>query len=183
MALTIALLRAVNVGGRKLVMSELRAMLADLGHPDARTLLQSGNLVFDAGARSGAELEAWLEAETLKRFGLAADYLVRTVAEWSRVIAANPFPAMARNDPSHLVVMPLKSAPAEGALATLRAAIPGREQADLIGRNLYLTYPDAIARLQAHHRPYRAPTRRPWHRAELEHGAEAGGDVGTTALK
>jgi uncharacterized protein (DUF1697 family) len=144
MALTIALLRAVNVGGRKLAMSELRAMLADLGHPDARTLLQSGNLVFDAGARSGAELEAWLEAETLKRFGLAADYLVRTAAEWSAIIAANPIPAMARDEPNHLVVMPLKSPPADGALAALRAAIVGREQAELIGRDLYLTYPDGI---------------------------------------
>jgi uncharacterized protein (DUF1697 family) len=143
-ALTIALLRAVNVGGRKLVMSELRAMLADLGHAEARTLLQSGNLVFDPGARAGADLEAWLEAETQRRFGLATDYLVRTTAEWSAIIAANPFPAMAYDDPSHLVVMPLKSAPADGALAALRAAIVGREQADLIGRDLYLAYPDGI---------------------------------------
>jgi uncharacterized protein (DUF1697 family) len=144
MALTIALLRAVNVGGRKLVMSDLRAMLADLGHPDARTLLQSGNLVFDAGPRAGAELETWLEAETLQRFSLAADYLVRTAAEWSAIIAANPFPAMAEGDPSHLVVMALKSAPSEGALPALRAAIVGHEQAELFGRDLYLTYPDGI---------------------------------------
>jgi uncharacterized protein (DUF1697 family) len=143
-ALTVALLRAVNVGGRKLVMSELRAMLADLGHPEARTLLQSGNLVFDAGPRAGADLEAWLEAETQTRFDLTTDYLARTAAEWAAIIAANPFPAMARDDPSHLVVMPLKSAPADGALAALRAAIVGREQAEVIGRNLYLTYPDGI---------------------------------------
>ena len=144
MALTVALLRAVNVGGRKLVMADLRAMMADLGHPDARTLLQSGNLVLDAGPRTGAELEAWLEAETLKRFSLATDYLVRTTAEWAALIAANPFPAMAQGDPSHLLVMPLKSAPADGALDALRAAIVGREQAELIGRDLYLTYPDGI---------------------------------------
>jgi uncharacterized protein (DUF1697 family) len=40
--------------------------------------------------------------------------------------------------------MPLKSAPAEGGLAALRAAIAGKEQVELIGRNLYLTYPDGI---------------------------------------
>lgn len=146
MALTIALLRAVNVGGRKLVMSDLRAMLAELGHPEARTLLQSGNLVLEAGSRAGADLEAWLEAETQKRFGLATDYLVRSADEWAAIIAANPFPAMARTDPAHLVVMPLKSAPAHAAFAELRAAIADREQAQLVGRDLYLTYPDGIGR-------------------------------------
>ena len=62
MALTthVALFRAVNVGGRKATSAELQALAADLGLDDARTLLQSGNLVFRS-ARTGAELEAELE--------------------------------------------------------------------------------------------------------------------------
>ena len=65
MALTthVALLRAVNVGGRgKVAMSDLRRMLADLGFEHPRSLLQSGNLVFRSEP-TGAELEALLERE------------------------------------------------------------------------------------------------------------------------
>lgn len=47
----IALLRAVNVGGRSVAMADLRAMLTDLGCANPRTLLQSGNAVFAMSAR------------------------------------------------------------------------------------------------------------------------------------
>ena len=144
MALTVALLRAANVGGRKLVMADLRTLIAELGFREPRTLLQSGNLVFDAGPLGGAELERKLEAATLERFGLAIDYLVRTAAEWAAIIAANPFPDMACADPAHLVVMPLKAAPVPDGIAALEAAIVGREQVRAKGRELYLTYPDGI---------------------------------------
>ena len=42
--------------------------------------------------------------------------------------------------------MPLKTAPAAGALERLRAAIKGPEGVELIGRNAYLVYPDGIGR-------------------------------------
>jgi uncharacterized protein (DUF1697 family) len=143
-ALTIALLRAVNVGGRKLAMAELRGLMAGLGFQNVQVLLQSGNLVFDAGRLAGAELEARLEAETRARLGLDADYLVRTPAEWSAIVAANPFSEFARADPSHLLVMPLKAAPASEAVAALRAAISGREELAAVGRELFIAYPDGV---------------------------------------
>lgn len=146
MALTthIALLRAVNVGGRgKAPMADLRALLADLGFEAPQSLLQSGNLVFCSKA-TGATLETLLERETKARLGLATDYIVRTAAEWDRIVAANPFTAMARDDPSHLLVMALKSAPDGAALEGLRAWIPGREAIESVGLELYITYPDGV---------------------------------------
>jgi hypothetical protein len=59
----IALLRAVNVGGRKLLMAELRQLALDVGLEAPRTLIQSGNLVF-ASALGDAALEGLLERET-----------------------------------------------------------------------------------------------------------------------
>jgi hypothetical protein len=60
----IALLRAVNVGGRSVAMAELRAMLAELGCGNPRTLLQSGNAVFTLKARTSlATFEAKLEEQ------------------------------------------------------------------------------------------------------------------------
>lgn len=148
MALTthIALLRAVNVGGRgKVAMADLRALLAELGFEAPRSLLQSGNLVFRSQP-TGAALEALLERETQARLGLATDFLVRTAAQWAAIVAANPYPAMAEDDPSHLVVMPLKSAPDAAGLEGLRAWLPGHEAIEAVGRELYITYRDGIGR-------------------------------------
>ena len=145
MALTahVALFRALNVGGRKATSAELQALAADLGLDDARTLLQSGNLIF-CSARTGAELEAEVERAFAARFGFASDVLVRTGRQWRAALAANPHHEMAERDPSHLVVMALKSAPSPDDVVTLQAAISGREIVAAVGRELFIAYPDGI---------------------------------------
>jgi len=69
---------------------------------------------------------------------------VRTADEWDAVVAGNPFPAEAKSDPGHLVVMALKAAPEAAAVAALQAAIAGRETVRAVGRQAYLVYPDGI---------------------------------------
>ena len=45
----IALLRGVNVGrAKRIAMADLRKLVEDLGHTGVRSLLNSGNIVFDA---------------------------------------------------------------------------------------------------------------------------------------
>src|SRR5262245_60890723 len=112
MTIYVALLRAINVGGRnKVAMSVLRELCQKLGLANAQSLLQSGNLVFQSDISSEPTLERLLEAESAKRLGLKAEYLVRNAAEWAKIVAGNPFPKEAKNDPSHLVVVLLKAAP------------------------------------------------------------------------
>lgn len=137
----VALLRAINVAGNNLVaMADLRAMLVELGYMNVRSLLQSGNLVFSGWTQATAELEAVLEAEIARRLGLRIDFVVRTGAEWSGIVADNPFPAAADADPSHLLVYPLKSAPDAGAISALRKANRGPEEIECRGRELYIVY-------------------------------------------
>src|SRR2546428_1593668 len=97
MTIYVALLRCINVGGRALVsMSDLRGLFEGLGFAGARTLLQSGNVVFRTARAIGAgKLEQLLEAETAQRCGVPATCFVRPAAEWAQVIARNPFPAEA----------------------------------------------------------------------------------------
>jgi uncharacterized protein (DUF1697 family) len=140
----VALLRAVNVGGRgKVAMADLRAILADLGWETPQSVVQSGNLVFRSQP-TGAALEALLETEAEARLGLATDFLVRTASEWTDIIGANPYRAMAKDDPSHLLVMPLKADPDAAGLEALRSGIAGRESIEAVGRELYIAYPDGI---------------------------------------
>jgi uncharacterized protein (DUF1697 family) len=143
----IALLRAVNLGPHnRVAMSDLRDVLVALGFDDARTLLQSGNLVFTSGARKGADLERLLHAEASKRLGLGTDFFVRTAKEWGAIISNNPFPKEAKRDPGHLVVMVLKDAPNAKAVKALQAAITGPEIVHAKGRQAYIVYPNGIGR-------------------------------------
>lgn len=140
-----ALLRGINVGGNKKVpMADLRAMTATLGFDDPRTLLQSGNLVFSAKSQPAAKLEQLLEAATKKHIGVECSYLLRTADEWKKLMAANPFKAEAKADPSHLAVTFCRDAPTSSALATLRADARGEEDFTAVGRELFVWYPDGM---------------------------------------
>lgn len=143
MTIRIALFRAVNLGPKtKLAMAELRDMASELGLRNPRTLIASGNLVFDSGTKQDAALEKLLEKETEARFGLKTDIFVRTVPEWDAILAANPFPDQAEADPSHLVAMVLRDAPSSD--AELQAALTGPERARIVDRCAYIYYPDGI---------------------------------------
>ncbi|HUP19257.1 MAG TPA: DUF1697 domain-containing protein [Gemmatimonadota bacterium] len=141
----VALLRAVNLGSHnKVAATDLRDLFTALGFEAPRTWLQTGNVVFDAETAPG--LEARIEAELEARLGLVTDVFVRTAAEWNAVIAGNPFPAVAADDPSHLVVVVTKATPAGKAVAALRESIAGPEEIRHADRRLYVTYPDGIGR-------------------------------------
>ncbi|HWB39941.1 MAG TPA: DUF1697 domain-containing protein [Gemmatimonadales bacterium] len=143
----VALLRAVNLGPHnKVAMGDLRTVLEDLGLKEPRTLLQSGNVVFRTTRRPAATLERMLETETERRLGVRTEYHVRTAEEWRAVVAGNPFPAEARDDPSHLLVVFFKATLQVGAVAALRAAIAGRERVEAHAREAYIVYPDGIGR-------------------------------------
>jgi len=147
MTIHIALLRAVNLAGHNQVaMADLRQLLTHLGFTDARSLLQSGNLVFRTTGQTGVRLERLLEVEAAKRLELETRFFVRNAAEWKTIVARNPFREEATRDPSHLVVMFLKDAPAAKNVETLRAAIAGPELVRAEGRQAYLVYPDGIGR-------------------------------------
>ncbi|WP_332698112.1 DUF1697 domain-containing protein [Bosea sp. (in: a-proteobacteria)] len=147
MAVLIALLRAVNVGGASsLKMEALRALCPALGFRHARTLVQSGNLVCahdgsdtDAAARQLEEAVAGITDYRPRVIG-------RSLPEWQRIIADNPLPVGTERAPAKVLVMALAEEPGAGALERLLARHDGPEEIALIGRNLYLHYPDGIGR-------------------------------------
>jgi uncharacterized protein (DUF1697 family) len=147
MSVHIALLRAVNVGGGNSVnMGELRDLLTELGFEGVRTLLQSGNLVFRSGPRTGSQIAAFLEKEAAKRLDLHTDFLVRTGKEWKGIITRNPFQDETKRDPAHLVVMFLKRPPSAENVEALQSTIRGPEIVSIDGKQAYIVYPAGIGR-------------------------------------
>jgi len=141
------LLRAVNVGGHNLVsMEQLRQFAGDLGMLEARTLLQSGNLVFRAGSGKAAELERLLETECPQRLRLTIQFFVRTEEQWRALMADNPFPEEAKRDPARLLTLFLKALPAAGKVEALQAAIKGPELVRSKGNHAYIFFPNGMGR-------------------------------------
>jgi uncharacterized protein (DUF1697 family) len=137
-----ALLRGINVGGAKKVpMADLRTLAASLGFSDPKTLLQSGNLVFDAKA-TAQHVEKKLETAVRDRFGFESKIVVRSAEDWPGIIERNPFAAEASRDPGRLIVLFLREAPPKSAEQALKKAIVGREVSRVIGREAYIYYPD-----------------------------------------
>jgi uncharacterized protein (DUF1697 family) len=145
MARLIALLRALNVGGRKLPMAELRALCGELGWEDVETYIQSGNLVFAAPAKP-EELEAELEKAIGERFGLEVPVIVRTATQWAACAAANPFAGAARDEPNRLQLLVSKRPPREDAVDRLMERAQGGEAVKAAGGALWFHFPDGVAR-------------------------------------
>jgi uncharacterized protein (DUF1697 family) len=140
----VALLRGINMSGhKKLAMSDLCALAGELGLTGAKTLLQSGNLIFAAADKPDA-LEEVLEAAVAKRLGVTTRVLIRTAVQWKKNVAANPFVREADCDPSHLALMLLKHKPSPAGMKALRKAIIGREVIEADGHALYAYFPDGF---------------------------------------
>ena len=135
-----ALLGAINAG-RKLPMAELRAFLEAQGFGGVRTLLASGNAVFDA-EEDGDALAARLRPALAAATGCDTLWLLRRHAELAAVIAANPFPDAAATHPNHLLVHFHAAEVPAACLAALDHDGPERLRA--IGRELYVDYPDDV---------------------------------------
>ena len=145
MAVFVSFLRGINVGGNKTIrMAALKAAYETLGLTGVKTLLNSGNVVFEAKEKNRAKLTKTLEDVIEKEFGFRPVVVVRSAAELAKILAKNPFPEMAKNDPSHLLVMTLVSKPKAGAKDRLAEVYSGPEEIEIAGEDVYLTYPKGI---------------------------------------
>jgi uncharacterized protein (DUF1697 family) len=140
-----AFLRAVNVAGNALSMAALKAMLADIGFQDVRTLLQSGNAIFATSRRADVRLEALLARETEQRLGVRTEYLIRNASELRQIVEANPFGREAIEQPSRLAVVLLRDEPGAAAVERLQNSIRGPELVAPGTRHIYVSYPGGQA--------------------------------------
>ncbi len=143
MSTQVALLRGINVGSHnRIPMAELRGLLAELGYPDARTLVQSGNIVLSAELAPD-ELAAELERSIADRFGVQTPVVVRTREELAGVVALDPLGDVAREHKLYQVSF-LSAEPDPKAMAKIAEGDFAPECFVQIGREVYAWHPDGI---------------------------------------
>ncbi len=141
----VVLLRGINVGrNKRIAMADLRALLAELGHTDVRTVLNSGNAVTTGDDNAPAEHAGRIERAIEARLGLAVPTIVLTADALRAVAAGNPF---AHDDGSRMMVHVLAQAPDPDDPHDPVAADP--EHARLVDRVIYQWCPDGLLKAPA----------------------------------
>ena len=143
--LFIAFIRGINVGGKKkLRMDDLRTLCETIGLAGAKTVLQSGNLVFNTTRSDRKRLAGDIEKGIRESAGIQATVILRTAAELQQAVERNPFPSEAQSDPGHLLIVLLDGKPTAAAEADLRKSYTGPETMHLIGQELFIHYSQGI---------------------------------------
>ena len=146
MFIHIALFRGINVGGNSILpMTELVAILQDLGCREVKTYIQSGNAVFVHPTSDQAQLARQISLEIKSRRGFEPRVLLLTRDELENAIAANPFPEAEAN-PAMLHLGFLSTVPQTPNLPALEKLRTPNEQTRLIDKVFYLYAPDGIGR-------------------------------------
>lgn len=147
----VALLRGINVGGRnRVAMADLRELVTSLGHTDVTTYIQSGNVVFTSTEADTGVLAAALERAIAEALGVRPKAVVVSRHELSQVIANNPHSDETNPTCLHAVFRSQDMGADEvAAVATAvqRARDKGsRDEAQVVGRTLYLRTPEGLGR-------------------------------------
>lgn len=142
----VALLRGVNVGGKhSLPMKQLVEMFCDARCLNARSYIQSGNVVFTAPEKIVEGLPSLLEKKIAERFGFSAPVILRTRDELARVARGNPF-LKAGAPERELNVYFLAGQPSAAAVKSLDPNRSTPDRFQVCGREIYLHTPNGMGR-------------------------------------
>lgn len=146
MSTYLVLLRGINVGGNKRIrMGDLRDALAAAGLDDPRTLLQSGNVVVESNA-DAASLVDIMETTIQSTFEFQSTAIVRSADEIRELYANHPFSEEQIEDGRFAHVGFCRDEPDRGGFDVLQEAHEGPEEMKLVGRELFVYYPEGSGR-------------------------------------
>ena len=147
MPVLICFLRGVNVGGHaKIKMDALRSLFVALKFEEPRTYVQSGNIVFKTSERNLRRVAGRIKQAITKKFACSPEIMLRTVAELRAVVSINPFARRANIEPGKLHVFFLSAQPAKNAEENLRQLAIRPEELHLIGRELFIYFPNGVGK-------------------------------------
>lgn len=87
----IAFLRGINIGGRKILMEDLQQVFEAMGFTNIKTLIASGNVLFNTSENNEVVLTKGIEESLEKHVGFAIPVMLRTKEELENLIAEDPF--------------------------------------------------------------------------------------------
>src|SRR5579859_1256345 len=91
----IAFLRGINVGNHKIVkMEALKKIFEMLEFKNIKTVLNSGNILFETSRMDPANITKQIEEKLEQAFGYKIDVMVRSNIKIQSLVNTNPFKAI-----------------------------------------------------------------------------------------
>jgi uncharacterized protein (DUF1697 family) len=140
----IAILRGINVGGkRKILMADLKELMSALGYQNIRTYIQSGNLIFEKDEKiENKEIAKNIENAIEKKFNFEVPVIVLSAKEIENAVANNPF-YKADTDINKLHLTFLNEVPDKDKQEVAESFDYTPDQFEIIGRNAFIYCEDS----------------------------------------
>ena len=144
MSAHVALLRAINVGGRNsLPMQVLKVLFEALGCRNVRTYIQSGNVVFEASDALARRVPRAIQAAILEQAGFTVPVVTRGASELERAAKVHAFAQRAK-DPKSLHFAFLADVPSAERVALLDPKRSPPDEFKVVGRDIHLHLPNGV---------------------------------------
>lgn len=145
MTVYICLLRGINVGGKRMKMSDLQDMFESIGIPNTKTLLASGNVVFQSDEKDASKLAQKIEDTIPDKFGFDSKIIMRTQQDLEAIIEKNPL-HKEDYETKMLHVNFLRQAPSKEAVQNFEQAHNTEERVFVNGNEVFIYYPNGAGR-------------------------------------
>ncbi len=147
MPVLISMLRGVNVGAHnRIQMDALRALYTSLKLDDPQTFVQSGNVIFRTKEKPTPQLAKKIQAAIESKFKFSPEIILRTADDFRAALAVNPFARRKDIEPGKLLITFLAAAPGPQAPKALELFKDHPEEVHLIGRELYIYFPNGAGK-------------------------------------
>ena len=104
----VALLRGIAPLNPNMRNDKLRGVFEKLGFANVRTVISSGNVIFESPSRSVRKLEESIENALPKELGFKSTTIIRSQKQIQKLVDENPFKGMEHSQKSSLNVTFLK---------------------------------------------------------------------------
>jgi uncharacterized protein (DUF1697 family) len=107
----VALLRGIGPGNPNMRNDKLRGVFESLGFTNVRTVISSGNVLFESSDSSIPALEAMIEKAFPEQLGFTSTTIIRSAKQWQELLDKNPFTKYQHGPTTYLTVTFLKTKP------------------------------------------------------------------------
>jgi uncharacterized protein (DUF1697 family) len=137
----VALLYSIIIDkSRRVAMADLRGIAEKLGYQNPRTLVSTGNMIFEAEDQPVAKVEAALEKAFAEFHGKHVDIIIRGAQDWRKLVAANPFPDESRANPDLVSVRVMRDPAKEGLTALFKPYQTQGEELRIVNGDVWVAF-------------------------------------------
>jgi uncharacterized protein (DUF1697 family) len=128
MNIYVALLRGINVGGKKPInMTDLKSCFERIGYNNVKTYINSGNVIFQSNEKDPRKIESKIEAALEKNFSHSIKVVVCSLVEMKKIIKQIPKKWASDKNLRNMVIFLRHTIDNPRALADIKAR-PGVEE-------------------------------------------------------